>query len=204
MTKILLIRHGTTEGIEQNRLHGSSETPLCKKGIIEAEKTAEFLKGQSFDALYTSSLGRALETAAIISKVLNLKPIAKDDLKERHFGLMEGKLLFDKKNKFILLKWIYSIMTQVLIAVTGESRRKFIKRITSAVMTIVSHHPEGSVIIIIHKALRNNLLSGLIDKSAWAWAKYNKSWGPCSFTEIECDIRGNARILNLASDLHLK
>ena len=69
--KIYLMRHGETEYNRVGRLQGQSDIPLNEFGIQLAEKTAEGLKSVSFDAVFSSPLQRALETARIAEKIVN-------------------------------------------------------------------------------------------------------------------------------------
>jgi broad specificity phosphatase PhoE len=54
MTFLTLVRHGTTEWIEQGRLHGILDAPLSARGRQEANLAAAALAKQHFDAFYTS------------------------------------------------------------------------------------------------------------------------------------------------------
>jgi broad specificity phosphatase PhoE len=90
MTFLTFVRHGTTEWIEQGRLHGVSDAPLSLRGQQEARLAAQALADRHFDAFYTSPLGRARETAAIIGQAIGLEPIPLDGLREMDFGWLEG------------------------------------------------------------------------------------------------------------------
>jgi broad specificity phosphatase PhoE len=90
VTFITLVRHGTTEWIELGRLHGTLDAPLSTRGRQEASLAATALAKQHFDALYTSPLGRARETAAIIGQATGLEPVLMEGLREMNLGWMEG------------------------------------------------------------------------------------------------------------------
>src|SRR4030043_435873 len=66
---LVLVRHGETEWMERGRLHGRLDSPLSPTGRRHAEQAAQRLHRERFDALYTSPLGRAMETAAILRRV---------------------------------------------------------------------------------------------------------------------------------------
>jgi len=92
-TQITLVRHAETTMISGNKIHGHLDAPLSEAGLIDTRKTAEYFRGQHFDTLYSSSLGRALRTAEIIGKAVQLDPIPVDKLRERYYGRLEGKSL---------------------------------------------------------------------------------------------------------------
>ena len=64
--KLYLIRHGETDYNKMKRNQGQIDIPLNEYGRELAEKTAEGLRGISFDLAYTSPLSRAKETAQIV------------------------------------------------------------------------------------------------------------------------------------------
>lgn len=88
--KIYLMRHGETEYNRVGRLQGQSDIPLNEFGIGLAEKTAEGLKDVSFDAVFSSPLQRAVETARIVTGSRDVKIETDERLKEIHFGIGEG------------------------------------------------------------------------------------------------------------------
>ena len=67
---VIFIRHGETEWNLQNRTQGHLNSPLTERGITQAREAAEKLKDYKFDIVVSSHLGRAYETAKIISKNL--------------------------------------------------------------------------------------------------------------------------------------
>ncbi|HRN29220.1 MAG TPA: histidine phosphatase family protein [Terrimesophilobacter sp.] len=91
MTLFYLVRHGETDWNRQHRVQGSSDIPLNETGKRQAKHTALLLARRSFDAIYTSPLSRASETASIIAEDLGLgHPIDHDAFVERNYGDAEG------------------------------------------------------------------------------------------------------------------
>src|SRR5690242_16573437 len=120
MTLLTLVRHGTTEWMEAKRLHGITDSPLSETGKKEAALTGQFLSKQHFDAFYTSPLGRAVETAAIISGYIGMAPEQLDGLKERDFGMMDGRPDFRAVKVPAVLKPVYLALMAGIISLTGE------------------------------------------------------------------------------------
>lgn len=96
MTLLTLIRHGQTDWNLARRIQGSTDIPLNEKGRADAHRAAAHLSGASHDAIYTSPLARAKETAEIIAAELGL-PLTGivPDVREREFGEGEGMLVSD-------------------------------------------------------------------------------------------------------------
>lgn len=88
-TSISTLRHARTAYNQEKRYAGSIDIPLCEQGRREAEEVAPKMKGLAFDAVVTSRLRRAHETARIIMPAGI--PVLRTRLcNERNFGIMEG------------------------------------------------------------------------------------------------------------------
>jgi uncharacterized phosphatase len=91
MTLLYLVRHGETDWNRQRRIQGSTAIPLNATGRDQAARTARLLGRRSWDAILTSPLSRAVETASIISGELGLgAPEVLEDIAERAYGAAEG------------------------------------------------------------------------------------------------------------------
>jgi len=92
---IYIIRHGQTEKNRANVLQGRSDIPLNDSGRQQAEEVKDqFIKaGIHFDLVYTSSLIRAVQTAAIIAE--GIQQLKDDRLIEMDYGPYEGMDLAD-------------------------------------------------------------------------------------------------------------
>lgn len=91
--QIYIIRHGETKSNEEGRLQGWLDDPLNAFGIRLAEETGRALKGTKFDAVFSSPLLRARQTAEILLRESgNSAEIREDDrIREIHMGDAEGK-----------------------------------------------------------------------------------------------------------------
>jgi probable phosphoglycerate mutase len=89
------LRHGETDWNVEQRLQGHTDIPLNSNGRRQASEVIQVLRRHPIDRIVCSNLSRAHETAMIVNKILK-KPLTVDhDLKERHFGVLEGKTLND-------------------------------------------------------------------------------------------------------------
>lgn len=80
--KVYLVRHGETEGNASNR-YQTPHTPLSTIGLFQADHIANRFKTIHIDAILSSTMKRAKQTAEKISKEKNLKIEYKDILRER-------------------------------------------------------------------------------------------------------------------------
>lgn len=99
MTTFYLIRHGQTEWNRTRRFQGQTDVALDETGEQQAARLAERLReeGVHFDALYTSDLKRASDTAQAVSAAIGLHPIPVPELREIDVGTWSG-LLWDEIN----------------------------------------------------------------------------------------------------------
>jgi broad specificity phosphatase PhoE len=203
MTSLTLVRHGTTEWIEQGRLHGRLDSPLSARGRREVELAANALKKQHFDVFYTSPLGRARETAAIIGAAIGMQPVALDGLQEMDFGWLEGGRGFNFANDNRLQRAVRSSWISALAHLTGESRAHFGQRVAETAREIAREHDGQRVLAVIHMAVRSNMLARLVDEDPKAWVRYD-GWPAGAFTEIELSTAGKARLVHLSITDHLR
>ena len=92
MPTLVLVRHGQSLWNLENRFTGWVDVPLSAKGLDEARRAGELLKGFRFDVAYTSALTRAQETLRIMQEVMGTElPVIRDQaLNERHYGDLQG------------------------------------------------------------------------------------------------------------------
>ncbi len=89
MTRVLLVRHGQSEWNADGRWQGQADPALTDLGRLQARHACRALG--VVDAIVSSDLQRAAETAAIISSELGVGPLVLDvDLRERHAGEWQG------------------------------------------------------------------------------------------------------------------
>jgi len=203
VTRVTFVRHGTTEWIERGLLHGVSDSPLSERGRREALLAARALAGQHFDAFYTSPLGRAVETARILSPSVKLAPEPLEGLREMNFGRLEGTRLFNFADDPRWVRALHAAGVSFVVGLSGESRHAFGKRVASAAREMARRHPDQRVLAVIHMAVRSNILARLVDGDPRAWVRYD-GWPACAFTEVEIPAEGRARIVHLVVNQHLE
>lgn len=89
--KIYVTRHGQTDINAKKLMQGRSDIPLNETGRAQARAAREKLKDIKFDAVYSSPLSRAMETASIIGNVPMDRVIADERIIEADFGKYEMK-----------------------------------------------------------------------------------------------------------------
>jgi len=97
---ILLVRHGTTTFNETDHLQGRIDNPLNHKGRDEAARLAARLKGENLDAIFSSPLQRAIETATIVNNFHDLPLTLVPEFSEINLGEWEGLKYSNVREQF--------------------------------------------------------------------------------------------------------
>ena len=90
-TRILAIRHGETAWNRDARIQGYLDIPLNDAGQRQAERLADALADEALQAVYSSDLMRARETARALAERRGLPLQLDEGLRERSFGIFEGR-----------------------------------------------------------------------------------------------------------------
>lgn len=142
MTTILLARHGETDWNRDRRVQGHTDRPLSEAGLAQAEELARGLEGESIDAVYSSDLSRAHDTAAFVAEPRGLRVVQLAGLREKHFGTWEG--LTDEE---ILRRHPHAKNGPWG---DGETTEAMAARVLEALRTIAAEHPGGRVLVVCH------------------------------------------------------
>ena len=181
-TQVVLVRHAQTEMITENRIHGHSDSPLSKKGVRDANKTAGHLREQSFGAFYSSSIGRAMCTAKIIGDALNMTPVPTDGLKERYYGWLEGKPLSLFEPDLTGPKVMHPFI-KFALKTSGEIAEDFIDRVINTFDYITGKHKGQRILIVIHWGILSVLTQYLQGKDLAFWRETGP-WTSCGISEF--------------------
>ncbi len=87
--EIFVIRHGQTELNKKGLINGHLDDALTQEGVEQAKNAASSLP-KNIKHIYSSSLGRARQTAEIINETLKVPLTFHDELKEVNFGILNG------------------------------------------------------------------------------------------------------------------
>ena len=149
-TEITIIRHGETMWNVQKRIQGQRNSKLSENGITQAELVAKALVKREFDVLVSSDLGRAIETAKIINKQLLLPHEYNANLRERSFGIFEGKNFAEIEEKYPEEFLRYKERNPEFVVPGGESIEQMYKRITSEIESVARKFKDQKVLIVSH------------------------------------------------------
>ena len=149
---ITLVRHGETQGNIDDKAHGHFDAPLTQLGRRQAEALGKRLAGTKFDAIYSSDLQRAVDTAnAITAHHPDLQIQTRPQLREYHFGDYEDSLWDEigEAEPDFYRRW-KNLSTRIDVEFPGgESVRGIWDRVGACTDEIISNHEEENARILI-------------------------------------------------------
>ncbi len=158
---IYIVRHGQSVANAEGRYGMDSD--LTEKGREQATETAEKFKDIHFDAILSSPLKRAHETAQIIAKEHQLAVSTREALRERKEGLLEGRMYDEMRAE---LKDLYDLRYSVpyeqwktvQLAEGYETDEELMGRFITEIREIAIAYPGKTVLIGSHVGLMKTLL----------------------------------------------
>ena len=172
-TEFWVVRHGESTWNVLGRYQGQADVPLSREGRLQAAILAERLTAQTFAAVYSSDLSRALETAEIVTERLEGAPVVTLDtgLREIDVGLLSGK---DSPQ----LRLEHADYLEALRADPwetrrpgGESMKDLYARAGASFHAMRGRHPGQRVLVFTHGGVVRvavGLALGGVPQNAWA------------------------------------
>jgi broad specificity phosphatase PhoE len=201
MTKIILTRHGHVEGIEPERFRGRTELPLTALGKSQAEAVAaRIAAGWKPAAIYTSPMGRCVETANPIAKACRVPTHVMDELNDLDFGAWRGKLHSEIKEASPELYAVWRKTPHLAHFPEGESLQDLAARTADALRLILKRHADDTIVAVGHDNVNRVWLTQLIGLPLSAFWRIVQN--PCCLDEIDI-VDGAVRVLRINETAHL-
>jgi len=198
-TTILLIRHGQTDYNLARRWQGHLDIPLNDTGRRQAHLLAIRLSKVPIQAVYTSDLARARETAELVAQLHDLAPIANIAFRERYAGQFQG-LTFEELTNNHAETW-RRVRLENATPPGGESLFQVAERAIPAYQAIVEGHKDQYVVIVSHGGTLNLLIAFILGLP-WGQPARISLRGNTGLSIIEVDESGS-RLTTLNDTNHL-
>ena len=147
MTTVYMVRHGATEWNIDKRAQGMADIPLTQKGKEEAQIAREQLGNVPIDAVYSSDLSRAFETARPIAASHGLEVQADQRFREIDQGEWTGLSVDEIRERW---PGMWGPARHYSTRPGGESPQDVRKRALKGLRAVVEAHPNGDVVIVSH------------------------------------------------------
>ena len=147
MTLVWLIRHGATEWNLNKRAQGQADIALTDRGRVQAKEVAAALSPFKLDAVYSSDLVRAVDTAKAIAEEQNLEVATDPAFREIDQGEWTGLSV-----KEIQRRWpdLWGEARHYSTRPGGEAPQQVRRRALEGLKRVAEAHPGGSVAIVSH------------------------------------------------------
>jgi len=139
VTELLLVRHGETDWNRELRFQGQADPPLNDAGRAQARELARTLAEVEIDAVYTSDLRRAVETAEIVAAGRGIPILAEPGLREVDVGSWSGLTREQIEERFPGAR-----------DHDGETREAHLARVVATVERIAAENDGKRVLIVSH------------------------------------------------------
>ncbi len=151
LLRLLLVRHAQTAHNRDGLVQGRADNPLSDLGLKQAAALAERLAGAPLEAVYSSPLQRARQTAAAIAAPHGLAVVTEPDLIEMDIGRMEGLSGAELRERFpeFMKAWLSQDAGGAAMP-GGESLAQVQARAMVVLDRVTALHSSGAVAVVSH------------------------------------------------------
>ena len=149
-TRIIAVRHGETAWNVDTRIQGHLDIPLNHTGRMQARKLGLALAGQPVDAIYSSDLLRAHETAQAVATATGTTVVTDLGLRERNFGTFEGKTFAEIEVALPEQSLRWRKRDHDFAPEGGESLVQLRERVLHTTHTLAARHVGGLIVLVAH------------------------------------------------------
>ncbi len=178
------MRHGESEANRARRMQGRLDSPLTQHGQQQAAAIALRIGAEGpLDALYSSPLQRARQTAEAIGKRARLEPVLLDGLMETDIGHATGLTWAEFEARWPQHAGRIHRGTPDASWPGGETRQQVADRVGNVARWIMSAHPQGGTVVVVsHFGTLRWLLRHLVPITAQADPAHR--FDNCALTEV--------------------
>lgn len=177
--EIYIVRHGRTVWNKAGLIQGSSDVELLQEGIDMAIETGQGLAEVEFNAVYSSPLSRAVNTAQLIMEARDEESRVdiqvSMNLSEMGFGVLEGEKYVPPGEEGGLLEGFWDAPDTYVAPEGGDSFADVIERAAAFVKHVEAVHSDDErILVVAHAAMNQALMSVLEKREIRDFWKYGK------------------------------
>jgi probable phosphoglycerate mutase len=161
-TTIYLIRHGECAGNREGLFRGRFDFPLNDIGSKQARSLAKELEDVEFDAVYTSPLKRAFQTAYKLCENRDIEPIPEEGFNNINLGEWEGKPKKEIAERFSAEFRLWRTEPEKLNMENTETLEKVQNRVVKALARITEERNGETFAVVTHRAVLKPLIAGIL------------------------------------------
>jgi len=149
-TVLTLVRHGETEWNAAGRIQGHLDIPLSTTGLAHAAAIGRRLGGEAFDAILSSDLERALQTARAIVRHPGQTILRDARLRERHLGVLQGLTGEEAAIRQPHAWGAFKARNPEAALEGGETLGEFSQRVVGLIDKLLRAHSGSRLLLVTH------------------------------------------------------
>jgi broad specificity phosphatase PhoE len=200
--ELILVRHGETDWNKESYFRGHEDVKLNATGIAQADAVAEALKDKVFDAVYSSTLKRALVTARRIAMPHEIQVREMLALVDINYGAWQGMKESAVAEKYPPLYERWHNTPWKVKFPGGDSAKKAWKRVNTGLRELLFLHGTGCVVIVSHRIPLKMMTTYLLDKHLKDFSSVVHD--PCAISIFEVEDKRTFRPVVLNDSRHLE
>lgn len=157
-TRLIFVRHGETAWNKGEIFRGSADVPLNKTGERQARALGEALKSDRIDAIYSSPLSRAMDTARAVAESCGLTVVEAPELTDICYGEWEGVSNDEISEKFPYLVNRWKAAPETMKFPGGEDLHTVRKRAVGFLREAVGAGQGKTIVLSSHRAVLKVLI----------------------------------------------
>jgi len=186
MLRIVLIRPGATDYVDQARVHGTLDIPLNERGTREVAVAVEALRDLGIRAVYCSDAEPALTTAKTLATALDVRCRKLDHLQNLDHGLWQGMSVEEIKRKHPKIYRMWQESPDSVCPPSGETLSDARARFHTVLKKLIKKQKEGTIALVVSEPMmslvRCELQHGVLGD---LWKSYTE---PCGWQVIETEL----------------
>ncbi|HLZ72060.1 MAG TPA: histidine phosphatase family protein [Dehalococcoidia bacterium] len=202
LLRLLLLRHAQTAHNRDGLVQGRADNPLSELGQRQAAALAERLSTAPLEAIYSSPLVRARQTAEAIAAPHGLGVAIEPDLIEMDIGAMEGLSGAELRERFpeFMKAWLSQDAGGAAMP-GGESLAQVQARAMAVVERVIARHPAGVAAVVSHNFVLLTVLCAILGLPLHEFRRLRQGVASLAIVEV---LPGQRRLVSFNDLCHLE
>ena len=158
-----IARHGQTEWNILGKTQGHGNSPLTEKGLAQANELAEGMDKYPLDMIFSSDLGRAMQTAEAVGKRFGIEVQPTEALREMGFGEWEGRLIPEITEKYPEIYKTWRNEPHLAKIPGGETLDVIKERLEKFIDELNGKYDNKNILLVSHSVTVRVLLLLMLD-----------------------------------------
>ena len=172
--KIIVVRHGEAEWNTLGKQMGQLDSPLTPRGREQAQAIAERIGPMRPDILYSSDLGRAMETAQFIADTCQLRITPHKGLRERNMGVFQGLTVEETRQTFPQEVAELESIGDSYVIPDGESALQRRERSLRTMNELVAASDADTIIVVTHGGILMGFFESVLGLSPGSGDRFER------------------------------